>query len=466
MLNPFFLQGSETEQGLVQDLINEQLRMYGVDVYYLPRKYVTEKTIIKEVIQSTFDINFPIEAYIENYEGYGDNTTILSKFGIQALNELRITISKERFENYITPLIQDQEDTKLATRPKEGDLIFFPLGNRLFEIKFVEHEQPFYQLRKTYVYTLKCELFRYEDEIIDTTIDQIDQNLKDPRSIPEQFGPTQTLTLVGSSSTAYAIGNIVNGGIRSIIVSNRGGGYTSIPRVAISSAPSGGKTGIAIAKMIDGIVVCNQNVNSVSKSVQSVEIINSGYGYTVSPKVAFIGGGGSGAYATAIINNGVVGIITVTNGGSGYVNPPTVSFNGFNLSPASAEAIVSSSGTITSIRIKDGGFGYTGTAISISPPPVGGIGTFLFNEVIIGSDSGTTARVRNWDYTTNKLNISNVSGEFTAGETVVGSSSSASFKIRIIDTNGSDTGYSDNTDIQNEANNILDFSERNPFGLV
>jgi hypothetical protein len=466
MLNPFFLQGSETEQGLVQDLINEQLRMYGVDVYYLPRKYITEKTIIKEVIQSTFDINFPIEAYIENYEGYGDNTTILSKFGIQALNELRITISKERFENYITPLIRDEADTKLSTRPKEGDLIFFPLGNRLFEIKFVEHEQPFYQLKKTYVYTLKCELFRYEDEIIDTNIDEIDQNLKDPRSIPEQFGPTQTLTLVGSSSTAYAIGNIVNGGIRSIIVSNRGGGYTSIPRVAISSAPSGGKTGIATATMIGGIVVCNQNVNSVSKSVQSVEIINSGYGYTVAPKVAFIGGGGSGAYATAIINNGVIGIITVTNGGSGYVNPPTVSFSGFNLSAASAEAIVSSSGTITSIRIKDGGFGYTGTTISISPPPVGGIGTFLFNEVITGSYSGTTARVRNWNYTTNKLDVSNVSGEFSLGETVVGSSSSASFKIRIIDTNGSDTGYSDNIDIQSEANDILDFSERNPFGLI
>ena len=96
MLNPFFLQGSQTEQGLVQDLINEQLRMYGVEVHYIPRKYATEKTIIQEVIQSKFDQAHPIEAYVNNYEGYGDNTTILSKFGIQATNEIELIISKER----------------------------------------------------------------------------------------------------------------------------------------------------------------------------------------------------------------------------------------------------------------------------------------------------------------------------------------------------------------------------------
>ena len=87
MLNPFFLQGSQSERNLIQDLVNEQLRMYGVEVYYLPRKYITEKTVIREVIQSSFDDAYPIEAYLVNYEGYGENPTILSKFGIQALNE-------------------------------------------------------------------------------------------------------------------------------------------------------------------------------------------------------------------------------------------------------------------------------------------------------------------------------------------------------------------------------------------
>ena len=81
MLNPFFLQGSKSEQGLIQDLINEQLRMYGVEVHYLPRQYITEKTIIKEVIESQFNSAFPIEAYVDTYEGYGGQGTILSKFG-------------------------------------------------------------------------------------------------------------------------------------------------------------------------------------------------------------------------------------------------------------------------------------------------------------------------------------------------------------------------------------------------
>ena len=137
MLNPYFQQGSPSERNLVQDLINEHLRMYGVEVFYLPRKYITEKTVLREVIESVFDEALPIEAYVENFEGYGDNPTILSKFGIQALNELTLTISRERFETYIAPLIKNAKNIKLSTRPKEGDLVYFPLGDRLFEIKYV-----------------------------------------------------------------------------------------------------------------------------------------------------------------------------------------------------------------------------------------------------------------------------------------------------------------------------------------
>ena len=113
MLNPYFQQGARTEQNLIQDLINEQLKMYGVEVHYLPRKYVTEKSVIREVIQSSFDDAYPIEAYVENVDGYGDNPTLLSKFGIQATNELNLIISKERWENYIQPLIKNETNIKL-----------------------------------------------------------------------------------------------------------------------------------------------------------------------------------------------------------------------------------------------------------------------------------------------------------------------------------------------------------------
>jgi hypothetical protein len=478
MLNPFFLQGSNSEQNLIQDLINEQLRMYGVEVYYLPRRYVTEKTIIREVIESEFVDACPIEAYLENYDGYEGNTTILSKFGIQSSQEINLVISKERFETYITPIIRDKPNVKLSTRPLEGDLIYFPLGNRLFEIKFVEHEKPFYQLQKNYVYLLKCELFKYQGEIINTGIEIIDEVLIGKNDgitedgISTIIGQTQTLTLVGVGITATAVVGIVTfGGIRFITVSNRGGGYTSTPIVGISSAPSGGKTGIATATMIGGIVVCNDNVNTSAQSVQSVRIINPGLGYTSAPGIRFIGGGGSGAAATATIGNNIIGIVTVTGGGVGYSTSPTITFTNqiFNIGvptvSAAATAIVSAAGTITAIRITNAGLGYSvAPLISISPPSMTSSGTFIFNETVTGSSSGTTANVIKWISSTNILEVYKVSGEFLIGENIVGTSSSASHQLRNIDLNSNDDGFVDNSIIEEEADLIIDFSEKNPFG--
>ena len=467
MLNPFFLQGSKTEQGLIQDLINEQLRMYGVEVYYLPRKYLTQKTIIKEVIESAFDNAYPIEAYVENFDGYGDNTTILSKFGIQALNELTIIISKERFEEYITPLIKDQSNIKLSSRPKEGDIIYFPLGDRLFEIKFVEHEQPFYQLQKNYVYTLKCELFRYEDEVIDTGVSFIDDNIGGSGGEQDsaQVGVIQKLNMVGTGITASAITTIVNGGIRFFTVTNRGSGYINSPRVAISSAPFGGVTGIGSATLIGGIVVCTDSANPATKSVQSIEVINPGMGYTIAPKVLLFGDG-SGATATSTIGDGIVGVITVTNSGGGYVNSPSIVFTGISSVSAAATAVVSSAGSITQIRIINAGLGYTQPpSITIGNPSLSSLGSYTFNEIITGSTSGTTARVRSWSSVTNVLEVSKVSGEFIAGETLVGTASSASRTLRSIEVFAVKDGYSDNETIEEEADSIIDFSDVNPFGM-
>ena len=340
-LNPFFLQGAPSEQNLIQDLINEQLRMYGVEVHYMPRKFITEKTVIREVIESEFDEAHPIEAYVENFEGYGDQTTILSKFGIQSTQEITLTISKERFENYISPLLAGKDNIKISNRPKEGDLIYFPLGDRLFEIKFVEHEKPFYQLQKGYVYTLKCELFRYENEVIDTDIAEIDDSIAGTlgASDSELLGGdamTTLLSLVGVGTTALAtVGYISDGGIRQISVTNRGGGYTFNPRVAISSSP--GVTGIATVERISGIVACELNANPVAESIQRVLLTNPGSGYTVSPSVRFVGDG-VGAAATAFIGNGVLGIVTITGGGSGYTTAtaPLVTFSGISTVSACA----------------------------------------------------------------------------------------------------------------------------------
>ena len=473
MLNPFFQQGSISEQNLIQDLINEQLRMYGVEVHYLPRKYVTEKTILKEVIQSAFDDAYPIEAYVENYEGYSDNAVLMSKFGIQQTQEITLIVSKDRWESYIQPLIKNETNIKLSTRPKEGDLIYFPLGDRLYEIKYVEHEKPFYQLQKNYVYQLRCELFRYEDELIDTGVDEIDDilvgNEKDGLTddgISTILGITQTLTLIGVGATATATASIVDGGIQFITVTNRGGGYSTIPTIGISSAPAGGLTGVATARMIGGINVCNLNVNPKLQSVQNVDIVNAGYGYTSTPLVRFIGGGGSGAAATAAIGDGVVGIVTLTSSGSGYTTSPTITFTGISSVSAAATAVVSSAGTITAINITNAGLGYTeAPTITISDPNLGSTGDFIFNEIVTGSSSGTTARVRTWNSSTNVLEVSNIAGTFVVGENIVGSTSGASHTLLTADTNPTDDGFADNFDIQTEADDILDFTEHNPFGI-
>ena len=336
VLNPYFQQGARSEQNLVQDLINEQLRMYGVEVHYLPRKFVTENKVIREVVSSKFDDAYPIEAYVETFDGYGNDPVLMSKFGIQQTNEITLSISRERFENYISPLMKNEADVKLTTRPKEGDLIYFPLGDRLFEIKFVEFEKPFYQLQKNYIYELRCELFRYEDEIIDTGVDEIDNELVGDNldgdtedGIPTILGPTQTFTLVGVGITASAETSIVaSGAIRFVDITNRGGGYINSPTVGFSSAPSGGVTGIGTVRMISGIVACNKNVNAKARSVQHIDLVNPGSGYTVAPLVQVSGGGGTGAAGTAYIGNGTVGVVTLTAAGSGFTTAPTVVFSG------------------------------------------------------------------------------------------------------------------------------------------
>ena len=467
MLNPFFLNGSETEQGLLQSLVNESIGIHGIDIFYIPRQYVTKKTVIREVIESKFSIALPIEAYVDTYEGYEGVGTLLSKFGIQQINDLTITISKERYENYITPLIEKIPNIELASRPKEGDLIYFPLGDRLFEIKFVEHENPFYQLRKTYVYTLRCELFRYQDEVIDTGLEFIDNNVIDQ-------GFIEVYRMVGVGITATATATIVNGGVRGVTILNRGDGYKSPPDVGFTTAPIGGLTAIGIATMIGGIVdLCEPDAQSFR--VQGVDIINAGFGYTVPPTVAFYGGGGKGAVGIASIGDGIVGIITVTNQGGGYVEAPTVTISGVSSVAAAATAIVEN-GRITSIRITNAGLGYsTVPTITISSPYMIGFGTFQYNEEVIGSISGATARVRRWDSQSNTLQVASATLPFTPGEIVIGRNSGATYKvlgnfgnltIEQLDEAGIESQYFyQNVDIQVEANKILDFSESNPFGV-
>ena len=460
-LNPYFIQGTSGEQSLVQDLINEQLRMYGVEVYYLPRQYATTDTVIKEVIQSEFNYSYPIEAYVDNFDGYGDNTVMLSKFGIQAENELTVTISKERFENYISPLIKNLPNVELSTRPKEGDLIYFPLGDRLFEIKFVEHEKPFYQLKKNYVYTLTCQLFRPEDEILDTGIEEIDDTFDTDFNL-------RTLTVVAAGTTALASAGIVTtGGVNQIIITDRGERYLSAPTVAISSSPRIGGQAVGISTLLSGITNCDGT--DIGEKVQGIYITNPGIGYTDNPGIVILpvdGDDGIGAAATTRISDNVVGVVTITNGGSGYVTAPAVTISGPGIgTTATAIAAVSSGGTISNVYVTYAGAGYTvAPTITIGDPYMSGTGTYEDNETITGSSSGVTAVVKTWNAVSGEIVISNSTGEFVAGENVTGSDSGAVYQLKVEQTDNTVDEYPSNLEIENAADDILDFSEKNPFG--
>ena len=458
MLNPFFHNDSKIEQGLLQDLINEAIKIYGIDVFYLPRFYLTKKKVIREVIESEFTNAYPLEAYLETYDGYEGAGTLLTKFGIQPMNDLTLTISKERFETYIAPLIQNLPNIELSTRPKEGDLIYFPLGDRIFEIKFVEHEQPFYQLGKTYVYKLNCELFRYQNEVIATGIDPVDNTI-----INEGF--IQTYVMVGAGSSASATANIVNGGVRFVTMLNRGYDYTSAPDVKFSSAPSIGQTATGVADMIGGIVdLCGPNPDKFR--VQAVNIINSGFGYTVAPSVIFNGGGGKDASALATIGDGVIQNVNIINGGSGYVGVVTVSFVGIASLPAEGRAVIEN-GSIKSIVLSNTGYGYTQTpSVVISSPIFVGVGTYQYNEIVVGSATSYTARVRSWDAASKLLQVANPTGTFAQDEIVLGTESGAQYKVEISSYGDNITDeYASNIDIQEESDKILDFSVKNPFGI-
>jgi hypothetical protein len=470
-LNPFFLQGSPSEQRLVQDLINEQLTIYGVEVTYIPRKFVRKQTIIEEIQSSAFDDNFLIEAYVNTYEGHTGAGDILTKFGMSLRDELTITISKERFEDFIASFLAalPESEIELSTRPREGDLVYFPLGQRLFEVKFVEHEQPFYQLGKNYVYELKCELFEYEDEVLDTSIDEIDTTIKD-------IGFITTLNLIGVGRTAVATTNKGDGYIKQIFLNNDGSGYTGTPIVSISTAPFGGTNATAVAITTNKAGVY---------SIDSILLTNAGTGYLSPPTITISGGGGTGAAVTCSIQTTDFGVISITpsDNGVGYSTIPFVTVSGpiGGGTTATAVAVINSDTQVSSIRLVNPGTGYTSgdtpTVTIASPPLITGVGTYIFNEVVRGQTSGTEARVKSWDSDTKVLKVSlvgigtTVSG-FIPGE--VGTSSTVSaattsngyavYTVKSYDGRDIYDKYDQNDEIEEEADTFLDFSQSNPFG--
>lgn len=194
MRNLYVSDAVRSEQNLYEDIVIEALKMYGQDVYYLPRDIVNEDTIFGDDVPSRFNSSYKIEMYIENIEGFDGEGDLFTRFGVEIRDEATFVVSRRRWDQQV-----DRYDNEISVRrPKEGDLIYLSLSNSLFEILHVEHEQPFYQLSNLPVYKMRCQLFEYSSEDLDTGIATIDD-------IQSNYDYRYSLTLSGGTIN-FAVG--------------------------------------------------------------------------------------------------------------------------------------------------------------------------------------------------------------------------------------------------------------------
>ena len=168
--NVYFDTGTKPEQHLYEDLIIEQLKIYGQEVFYIPRTLVKEDELFGEDTLSKFGDAYLIEMYFENIDGFEGEKEIMSKFGLQMNEDVTFVVSRRRFEQ----LVSHDSNLIVKTRPNEGDLVYFPKVSKIFEISFVDKDDPFYQVHNLPAFKLKCKTFEYSGENLDTGITEID----------------------------------------------------------------------------------------------------------------------------------------------------------------------------------------------------------------------------------------------------------------------------------------------------
>ena len=187
---------SHAEQELINDLTSEVIQLHGMDVFYIPRTLIKEDPLLDEDVLSRFEVAYEIEMYIKGTEGFGGEGDLVSKFGLDVRDEVIFTVHKDRFELATT-----------KPKPLEGDLIFLPMSKGLFEIKFVEHEQPFYQAGKNYSFDITCELFQYSEEQFEKGVPEVIRDIEREQSAAIDF----VMTAGGSGS--YTIDEEVYQGV-------------------------------------------------------------------------------------------------------------------------------------------------------------------------------------------------------------------------------------------------------------
>lgn len=277
--NPYFnntgiTMGSSGEQNLVESLVVEQIKMFGMEVYYIPRTLANYDSLFGEDAMSRFSSSYQIEAYFPNVQGLEGEGNLYTKFGIRIAEQTTFVIARKRFKD----LVDDNATLIAEGRPNEGDLIYMPLSNDIFEIKFVDHQSPFYPLGKGYVWELRCELFEYSDEQLDTGISEVDE-------VEDESAYTLSLNMAAGGTGNYTVGEQVYGASHNAAIGythqawnlgftvwDGGDGYdpNDPPSITFSSPPAGGTQATGTVQ-----------VNSAGQ-VTGVTL-NPGSGYTSAP---------------------------------------------------------------------------------------------------------------------------------------------------------------------------------------
>lgn len=358
---PTYYAGHSGEQGLVQDLVDEQIKLFGTDIYYIPKIVLADSTL-DEVRYTKYQEQFQVEMLLQNVMGFGDNAEFISKFGLRITDEIIFRVSTRRWDEEVA---EHSPTLTVDSRPNEGDLLYFPLTQDIYEIKFVGKEEPFYQFGKIQFYAITAEIYEVGQDDFDTGVAEID-------AVEQLFDNAIKLVMDPGGSGDFTVGEEVVGDE-------------------------------FLAKATSAIT---------GDAVSGATISDGGAHYKVAtpPSVTITGGGGTGATATATVSaSGIVNAITITAGGSGYTSAPTVT-------------------------------------IDYSP-------------------KDNRAEVKSWDAATRSLQVINRTGTFTTAEVITGLTSGAKWSPETFDTlNNVNSSYDQNREIENDADNIVDWTEGNPFG--
>ena len=186
--SPFFSNttGFAGEISLVDDLVREQIKLFGVDLLYMPRKMLNLDKLLHESSKSAFEMALSIPMYLKTFDGYDQGMELLTKFGVRNADEITLTCSRSEFETFYQPVLKEYYESindgkplnelegQTASRPKEGDLIYFPFDDGIFEIKYVQFDPPFFMFGRGYIFEMRCEKFEYSGETFSTGYDKVD----------------------------------------------------------------------------------------------------------------------------------------------------------------------------------------------------------------------------------------------------------------------------------------------------